>query len=251
MEGGTMKQFMKRLFKNEQRIMTLFLILLLFGSHAMAKQITLNFAWTPNTEGDMDRYHLMARQAGQQYDYDTPDDIVPCTIISGDCIPAEGSITFNAPDGVISTWQFVGRAVDTSDKQSLDSNEVNKVIDLTVFPMPTSFVGSYNPTTEMVDLTWSQAQVSRTKKWVISYGDTQGGPYSETYEVDYTGQTSYNASIPIQVPPDVIVTRYFVVKGIAEWDIESVISAEVGVDIYKDTAPAAMIDLHFEVIEIE
>lgn len=212
-----------------------------------AKEITLNFAWTPNTETDMAGYTLYKRGAWQQYDYNNPDDVVPCIMTGNDCIPAEGSITWEALDGSSSTYCFVARAYDTGNNFSEDSNEVSKVIDLTILPMPTNFTGTFNDVEDTVNLIWEQSQSDRIKRWIVMYGDANGGPYPESYEVENTGQTSYIATIPIVVPPETLITKYFVVKGMADWDIESQTSSEVAVEIYKDIAPSAVINLHFKV----
>lgn len=239
MEGGSMKRF------------AIFFMALLFFtvSVAGAAEITVNLDWNPNTEPDMAGYMLYKRVEGQAYNYPTPDTIIQCTVTENQCVPTGGSITWQSPDGQLIVYQFVARAFDTEGLESGDSNEVSKTIDLRILPIPTAFVGAWNEAAETVDLTWEQTQSARVVKWLVEYGETEGGPYPDNYYVTNAGQTDYTASVPIIAPPGVITTKYFAIKGFAKYDIESMLSAEIKVDIDKNEPPANVINLHFNVVE--
>jgi len=225
-------------------------IVLIMAVGIPAKEITLNFAWDCNiTDDDMAGYTLYKRLAAQTYDYENPDQTIPCVITEGACQPCIGSIIWDAPDGVATVYHFVARAFDTENEFSEDSNEVSQTIDLRPMPMPINFVGVWNDANNTVDLTWEQEQPDRVKKWLLEYGETSGGPYPDTYEVINTGQTTYTASVPIVAPPNTVITKYFVLRSLAAFDIESEVTAEIAVVIDKNEPPSAVINLIITVTE--
>lgn len=89
------------------------LVLLLIAtatSYAGDKSVTLE--WDANTEEDLAGYRVFCRQAGQSYNYGTPNwegAEITCTI---------SGLADNA------AYHFVARAFDTSGNESGDSNEV-------------------------------------------------------------------------------------------------------------------------------
>lgn len=145
-------------------------MILLIALPVMAKEVTLQFAWDANSEPDMAGYALFARQEGQAYDYNNPLD-PPCIIVNGLCYvdqvaeTCEFEYTFNAPDGIVSTFYFVARARDIYSNWSGDSNEISAVFDLAPIAAPTMLIGVYNDSTQTVDFTWSQPDVERTVRW--------------------------------------------------------------------------------------
>ena len=93
----------------------LILVLVLVGgflaSRAHAVDVTL--AWDANTESDLAGYRIFYREEGQNYDLANPD--------------WEGTNTTCTISGLLDniTYYFVARAFDTSDNESLNSNEVS------------------------------------------------------------------------------------------------------------------------------
>lgn len=93
------------------KLIFLFLLLLLiFPPIGFSADVTL--VWDPVSETDVAGYVIFAREAGQQYDYNDPEDQVEAT-----------QVTLTGFDEVES-YYFVVRAVDTNGNESGDSNEV-------------------------------------------------------------------------------------------------------------------------------
>ena len=166
------------------------ILILLMALPVIAKEVTLRFAWDANSESDMKGYSLFVRQDEQAYDYTDPKDPT-CTIdADGKCYvnpidkTCEYELSFDAPDGVISTFYFVARAYDTDvpPNWSDDSNEVSRTFDLRAIPAPTMLAGVYNDTTKKVTFSWQQTQIERVIKWELYKSSISGGPYTKVGE---------------------------------------------------------------------
>ena len=169
---------MKKLF------MVVLIAVFLAAPPVMAKEITLRFAWSANTEPDMAGYAMFIRQEGQQYNYNNPIDPV-CTIVDGFCYTnpitklCEYEHTFEAPDGFLTTFYFVVRAGDIEGFWSADSNEVDATFDLRVMPAPTMLAGVYDDDIKIINFTWQQTDADRVLKWELFNSSTSGGPYTK------------------------------------------------------------------------
>ena len=208
-----------------KRLMTILaIIVLLLPTMAIAKQVTVNFTWDPNTEPDAAGYAIFQRVEGQAYDYNAPMD-PDCTVVAGECwtdpaTPANlFSHTFEVPDGALTTYYWVARARDTYANWSEDSNEVTYTFNLTALPPIADLAAVYNKTTQTVDFTWSHSD-TRIVSYRLYQGSAAGGPYS--IEVDHITNLSgvpITSSYSITPPaPGTVITYYFVVVG---YDIDN------------------------------
>ena len=123
---------MKRLFV----FIVIFSLIIL--TPAMAKEINVNLDHDANIEADMANYLYFYRIVGQAYDYNNPFGITDCIVADGVCLPTGITLLIDAPDGQITTYQFVARAQDIGGLQSIDSNEVELSVNLTELPVVTS-----------------------------------------------------------------------------------------------------------------
>lgn len=228
-------------------LLSIIIALFIFSSAVFAYQVTATLTWDPNTESDMAGYRIFQRFESDSYDYSNPAADISCTVSDGQCTPCEATIFFEVGDGESKTVYCVARAYDTDENESEDSDEVSEIIDRTTLPIPTDITGAWNDAEQTIDITWKQTDVDRVVKWVVMYGDVSGGEYSDSYEVENIGQTSYAASVPISISDSAPVTKYFVVKGVAKYSVESELSLEVAVVV--DQAPGKMIELRFKIIE--
>lgn len=86
------------------------LVLLIFPPNGFSADVTL--AWDPVPGTDVAGYRIYAREAGQQYDYNDPEDQIE-----------ETQVTLTGFDEYES-YYFVVRAMDAYGNESGDSNEV-------------------------------------------------------------------------------------------------------------------------------
>ena len=219
--------------KMKSLLICLLLVLFIIPT-AMAKQVTLQFEWTPNTEPDIARYVLYHRVEGQGYSYEIPAKIIPCLMIGeGAYDPNDAKFTFEAADGSMSVNHFVIRAEDTEQFQSGDSNEVDFTVDLRVIPAATMLVGVYNDVNKTIDFTWSQQDADRIARWDLFNSNTSGGPYTKVGEVLNTGLAPpYTTTW--DVPRDGVY--YFTVVGFTS-EVFAVDSNEAGVEVRVHPSP--------------
>ena len=194
---------MKKLF-----LVILAILFLITGAvgPAMAKDVTLQFEWSYNTEPDMKRYVMFHTVEGQVYNYAIPVKLVPCTMQNGACAydPIDAQVTFNVPDGSVTNNKFVIRAEDAEGNQSGDSSEVTATVDVQTLFAATMLQGVYNDVTKTIDFTWSHADESRVDRWDLFNASISGGPYTKVGEF-----SSMTGTWP--VPGD--GTYYFTVVG--------------------------------------
>ena len=168
-----------------KRIFLALLVVVFMAWPASAKEVTLEFDWTNNTEPDMAMYLGFHRVEGQGYDYDIPVKAIPCTVQDGACVPdnpLDKQFTFVVPDGSLTVNHFILRAEDTEQDQSRDSNEVGATIDCRPLSAATMLQGVYNDVAKTIDFTWGHADESRVDRWDLFNSSISGGPYTKVGE---------------------------------------------------------------------
>lgn len=156
----------------------------LIASIATAKQIDIEFGWTPNTEPDVKQYVVFHRVEGQGYSYEIPVKIIPCTVTDGACVydPADAIVSFEVADGALVLNHFTLRAEDTEQNQSGDSNECHITVDFRTIPAATMLQGIYNDVLKTIDFTWSQPEQDRVARWDLLVSQVSGTGYVKTGE---------------------------------------------------------------------
>ena len=166
-------------------LLVLMMVAVAFAGPAIAKEVTVEFDWTNNTEPDVAMYVGFHRVEGQGYDYNIPVKIIPCTVQNGACVPndpLDKQFTFVVPDGSLTVNHFTLRAEDTDQDQSGDSNEVQATVDCRVLSAATMLQGVYNDVTKTIDFTWGHADESRVDRWDLFNASVSGGPYTKVGE---------------------------------------------------------------------
>jgi hypothetical protein len=231
-----------------KRILIAILAIMFIATPVKAKEKTLTFAWTPNTEVNMGYYELYSRDQGGVYDYDNPEEQIVCNIVGGKCITStydsatdttEIDVDVTFTDGQLTTKQFVIRAVSNIDIPSADSNEVSLSVDLRPIASPV-LTAVFNPVAKSIDFTWTQADVARVVKWTLYNSLASGGPYTVVDDITDTS-TPHTYSWPINQPQGQKVDYYFVAVAFTD-EVNSVDSNQVKVTV--DThGPARRTDL--------
>lgn len=223
-----------------KRLILTIVLVLLMVLPVMAKEVTLRFEWSANTEIDMGGYAIFIRQEGQQYDYSQPID-PSCTIAEdGHCYidpvakTCEFEYTFNSPDGQITTFYFVVRAHDMSANWSEDSNEVSQTFDLAPIVAPSMLVGVYNDALKTIDFVWEQGNVDRVVRWRL-YMKQGVGDFTDVGELIKTSEMISPYTISWNVPGDGVYI-FTIVAFTEEW-IPSVNSNEATVQVKVHPSP--------------
>lgn len=231
-----------------KKLIIILMTILFVSSYAIAKDVTVRFAWDPYTQTTETKPEEVAdiliyqRTAAGTYDYNNPIATVTQSVVDGVSAPTETTpIILTYPDGQNTTYSFVARARDVSGLVSEDSNEVALGYNLTPLAAIADLVAVFNKVAMTIDFTWSQTDTERITSWKLYKSTTPGGPYTEVASIQWDGSSSaVSSSIPADTLTPGSIT-YFVV--VAFDDINGLFSPNSNEVMIERKPPTKVINL--------